>query len=173
MRLGSLRFGAAPLLSLVVAVSGCGAADHSEPVAIGPGPTQHTTTAPAPTTATAIAATPTPAPAVDPFADAPLIDHTEWTDDADGRRLHVYPTAAGRADTVPTAVDRAWGEVVADAADADSPGMYDQFRCHWEWARLLRPDKPSWNLEPWRPAVGYDATVQAGCNPGGPELPGN
>ncbi|RDI63592.1 DUF2599 domain-containing protein [Nocardia pseudobrasiliensis] len=171
MRLGTLRFGAAPLLSLVVAVCGCSAADHSEPVAIGPGPTPHTTTAPAPTTATAIAAT--PAPTVDPFADAPLIDHTEWTDDADGRRLHVYPTAAGRADTIPAAVDRAWGEVVADAADADSPGMYDQFRCHWEWARLLRPDKPSWNLEPWRPAVGYDATVQAGCNPGGPELPGN
>lgn len=47
--------------------------------------------------------------------------------------------------------------------------MYDQFQCHWQWARLVSPNKPSWNLEPWRPAVGYDATVQALCNPGGPD----
>ncbi|MBO0852795.1 MAG: DUF2599 domain-containing protein [Nocardia sp.] len=112
-------------------------------------------------------------PTVDPYAGAALIDHTSWTDDSDGRRLHVFPTPAGRADQFPAALDRAWAEVLAHAPDAGTPGMYDQFHCHWDWARLVRPDKPSWNLEPWRPAVGYDATVQALCNPGGADTPGN
>ncbi|MFI5776268.1 DUF2599 domain-containing protein [Nocardia sp. NPDC051570] len=167
MRLGILGIGAVAMLALAPVIGGCGTTDRSEPVALGPGPTSHPTTAPS-TTATAAAI-----PAVDEFADSPLIDHTEWTTDPDGRRLHVYPTPAGRADTFPAARDRAWGEVLIDAPDADTPGMYDQFRCHWDWARLFRPDKPSWNLEPWRPAVGYDATVQALCNPGGPDPAGN
>jgi hypothetical protein len=85
----------------------------------------------------------------------------------------VYSTPAGRADVFPAALDRAWGEVLAAAPDAGTPGMYDQFKCHWQWARLVAPGKPSWNLEPWRPAVGYDATVAASCNPGGPDAGGN
>ncbi|MEV5646936.1 DUF2599 domain-containing protein [Nocardia sp. NPDC052254] len=112
-------------------------------------------------------------PTTDPYADSALIDHTEWTDDVDGRRLHVYPTPAGREDRFPAAQDRAWAEIVAATPDADSPGMHDQFACHWVWARLVAPNKPSWNLEPWRPAVGYEATVQAMCNPGGPDPAGN
>lgn len=66
-------------------------------------------------------------------------------------------------------IARAWAQVLSLARDADSPGMHDQFRCHWEFARVVAPDKPSWNLEPWRPAVGYARTVAARCNPGGPE----
>ncbi|WP_245717191.1 DUF2599 domain-containing protein [Nocardia jejuensis] len=108
-------------------------------------------------------------PQVDLFAEQPLIDHTEWTDAIDGRRLLVYPTQPGRKDTFPTAGERAWQEVLSSAPDADTPGMRDQFICHWEWARVVAPDKPSWNLEPWRPDVGYQATVNALCNPGGPE----
>jgi hypothetical protein len=49
--------------------------------------------------------------------------------------------------------------------DADQPNMRDQFRCHVEFARIAEPDKPSWNLELWRPDVGYLATVLAQCNP--------
>lgn len=112
-------------------------------------------------------------PGTDPFAGSPLIDHVEWTDDSDGRRLRIYPTDAGRADEFPPAVDRAWSEVVTDSPAADTPGMYDQFTCHWIWARMVAPNKPSWNLEPWRPAVGYPATVQAMCNPGGPDPAGS
>ncbi|MFF0494285.1 DUF2599 domain-containing protein [Nocardia sp. NPDC004068] len=167
MRLRILGFGVVASAILMPMTAGCGSDDPAEPIAAPPSPT--ITVAPAPTSS------PTPAaalPTVDMYADVPLIDHTEWIDDADGRRLYVYPTAAGRADTFPAALDRAWGEVVAASPDADSPGMYDQFRCHWEWARLVKPNKPSWNLEPWRPAVGYEATVQALCNPGGPDPAG-
>ncbi|MFF0634494.1 DUF2599 domain-containing protein [Nocardia sp. NPDC004151] len=169
--------GGPPVLALALVLTGCGAAEDSPPVVVsslGPisatvAPVQPvpTANASAPTTATAISSAATPA--VDPMADQALIDHTEWTDEIDGRRLKVFPTRAGRIDLFPTAGDRAWGEVLALAPDADSPGMFDQFRCHWEWARAVAPDKASWNLEPWRPAVGYDATVSALCNPGGPE----
>ncbi|WP_280269812.1 DUF2599 domain-containing protein [Nocardia wallacei] len=172
MRHSVRAIGGALLLAGALAAAGCGSADESAPVAVGPAPTTTTpvTTKPTATTsARAIAATPT----VDEFADSPLVERTEWTDDPDGRRLHVYPTPAGRADTFPAALDRAWGEVLAHAPDADSPGMYDQFKCHWDWARLVAPNKPSWNLEPWRPALDYQGTVQARCNPGGPDPAGN
>ncbi|WP_235747860.1 DUF2599 domain-containing protein [Nocardia coffeae] len=181
---------APPLMSALAAValltSGCGAADESEPVAVGTVPSSalHAPAA-APASTPANPAVSTPAntadtgtstaagvPSTDPYPNTALIDHTQWTDDSDGRRLHVYPTAAGRDDWFPAALNRAWGEVLKDAPDADTPGMYDQFQCHWQWARLVSPNKPSWNLEPWRPAVGYDATVQALCNPGGPDPAG-
>ncbi len=160
------------MVSAVLAAAGCGSDDSAITESATPATTTPATlTSAAPTGPTGGA--PTTEPAADPFADSPLIDHTEWTDDPDGRRLHVYPTAAGRADQFPAALDRAWSEVLADSPDADSPGMYDQFHCHWVWARMVAPNKPSWNLEPWRPAVGYQATVQAMCNPGGPDPAGN
>ncbi|TSD94483.1 DUF2599 domain-containing protein [Skermania sp. ID1734] len=123
---------------------------------------------PAPTTTTTTATRPA-YPTSDPYVGQPLIDHVQWTTTRQGKRLMIFPTEAGRKDQFPSAVDRAWAEVVRLAPGADTPGMFDQFRCHWNWARAVAPDKPSWNLEPWRPAVGYDATVQAFCNPGGPE----
>ncbi|WP_051178498.1 DUF2599 domain-containing protein [Nocardia concava] len=165
-------------LGLALVLTGCGAAEESAPVVVSsltlePRPT---TTLPQPTGSAAPIAAPSPTaqaaaglPTADPYPDQALIDHTEWTDEIDGRRLRVYPTQAGRKDTFPAALDRAWQEVLAAAPDGDTPGMFDQFRCHWEWARVVAPDKTSWNLEPWRPAVGYDATVSAMCNPGGPE----
>ncbi|NKY85205.1 DUF2599 domain-containing protein [Nocardia veterana] len=159
------------LLIAVLLATGCGddsAATDSSTTTADTAAT--TTTVPAPPLTSG---PPAPEPTTDPFAGSPLVDHTEWTDDVDGRRLHVYPTPAGRADQFPAALDRAWSEIVADAPDADSPGMYDQFRCHWVWARMVAPNKPAWNLEPWRPAVGYQATVQALCNPGGPDPAGN
>ena len=168
-------------VAVVLVAAGCGSDDSPDP--------DTTTSSPA---VPAPAMTPRPAaprqtqlhapdpaepdpaePTTDPYAGSPLIDHTEWTDDPDGRRLHVYPTPAGRDDRFPPARDRAWAEILADTPDADSPGMYDQFACHWVWARLVAPNKASWNLEPWRPAPGYEATVQAMCNPGGPDPAGN
>ncbi|WP_327139115.1 DUF2599 domain-containing protein [Nocardia sp. NBC_01327] len=163
------------LLALTVVLGGCGAAEESSPVIVGSLSTTSThpaaAAAPAPTTATGhpIAVSAAQIPAVDAYADQALIDRTEWTDAQDGRRLLVYPTDAGRQDTFPTAGERAWQEVLVDAPDADSPGMRDQFMCHWDFARIVAPNKPSWNLEPWRPAVGYQETVNALCNPGGPE----
>jgi hypothetical protein len=164
--------GLAAAVAAALVVVGCAAPDGSAPVAVRPGSTPARTAPqaqPPATTGAPVGGVPT----ADAFAGSPLIDRAEWTDDSDGRRLHVYPTPAGRADTYPPALDRAWHEVLTFARDAGTPGMYDQFTCHWEWARVVAPNKPSWNLEPWRPAVGYEATVQALCNPGGPDPAGN
>ncbi len=105
----------------------------------------------------------------------PFIDHTEWAHWGDLSSLRVYPTPAGRAASgvVGTRADgvEAWSEVLASAPDADTPGMHEQFICHWQLAELGQPGKVSWNLEPWRPVVDPDAMIDAGCNPGGSEEP--
>ncbi|WP_253787639.1 DUF2599 domain-containing protein [Nocardia amikacinitolerans] len=157
-----------------VAVAGCGAeeaptATPSTTVSRTPSPTTSATPT-SPPIARTDPATPLAAqPTVDPYEGIPLVDHVEWTENMDGRRLLVFPSEAGRRTTYPGSDERAWQEVLAHSPAADAPGMRDQFICHWDWARLVQPNKPSWNLEPWRPAVGYPATVQASCNPGGPE----
>lgn len=161
------------LAAFALVLAGCGAAEESSPVIIGSLEGSPEAAAPAPATTPAsprAIAAPSSAPlTVDQYADQPLVERTEWTEAIDGNRLMVFPTVAGRKDTFPTAGDRAWAEVLAAAPDADTPGMRDQFLCHWEWARVVAPNKVSWNLEPWRPAVGYQETVNALCNPGGPE----
>jgi hypothetical protein len=61
--------------------------------------------------------------------------------------------------------------VLAQSPDADTPGMREQFMCHWTYAEFAQPGKSSWNLEPWRPEVDEDTMVGTGCNPGGTEEP--
>jgi hypothetical protein len=109
----------------------------------------------------------------------PFVDHvfwTQWSQPNQLRSLRVYPTTSGRAaarqlgSSGPEA-DEAWAEVLALAPDAGTPGMHDQFRCHWELAEALQPGKPSWNLEPWRPVVDDTTMVSSGCNPGGGREP--
>ena len=106
----------------------------------------------------------------------PFVDHTQWAQWNQLRSLRVYPTTSGRAaarqlgSSGPEA-DEAWAEVLALAPDAGTPGMHDQFRCHWELAEALQPGKPSWNLEPWRPVVDDTTMVSSGCNPGGGREP--
>jgi hypothetical protein len=39
--------------------------------------------------------------------------------------------------------------------------LYNQLRCHTVFA----PDKATWDLESFRPNVGYEQTVAAYCNP--------
>lgn len=107
-------------------------------------------------------------------ADPPrLVDHTEWVRYDGLPSLRVYPTAAARvlAGQPGAAADgeRAWGEVLADAPDADTPGMREQFLCHWQYAELARPGKTSWNLEPWRPVVDPVTMLDTNCNPGAAE----
>jgi hypothetical protein len=106
----------------------------------------------------------------------PFVDHTEWVQWDRGSSLRVYPTpsgraAAGRLGTAGADADEAWGEVLALAPDAGSPGMREQFRCHWELAEFAQPGKRSWNLEPWRPVVDAAEMVRSGCNPGGGQEP--
>ncbi|MDV3125604.1 DUF2599 domain-containing protein [Mycobacterium sp. 21AC1] len=103
---------------------------------------------------------------------APLVDHVEWAKWGDLSSLRIYPTEAARqlARQPGTAV-QAWAEVLAAAPDADLPGMYEQFVCHWDFAEFAEPGKSSWNIEPWRPEVSPDQMLATGCNPGGTEEP--
>ncbi|BBX04920.1 hypothetical protein BST36_09170 [Mycolicibacterium moriokaense] len=115
-----------------------------------------------------------PAASAVPLPPPPYIDHVEWAKWGDLSSLRVYPTPAGRqASTVATdaAVNQAWSEVLALSPDADMPGMWDQFVCHWEFAERGQPGKISWNLEPWRPEVDQTTLLATGCNPGGTEEP--
>ncbi|MGH3724038.1 MAG: DUF2599 domain-containing protein [Mycobacterium sp.] len=98
-----------------------------------------------------------------------LIAETRWDSTSMGRTLRVYPTPLGRTYAAPDGADIAWAEVVALAPDAQSPGMRMQFDCHW-YGRAFIPDKPSWNLEPWRPPVDEGFMALSQCNPGGPEV---
>ena len=115
-----------------------------------------------------------PAAAATPAA-APYIDHVEWAKWGDLSSLRVYPTPAGRdlsgRPGASAQAGQVWGQILALAPEADLPGMYDQFACHWQFAELIEPGKTSWNLEPWRPEVSYEQMVTSGCNPGGTEEP--
>jgi hypothetical protein len=110
----------------------------------------------------------------DPRYPPPFVDHTQWAQWNHLPSLRVYPTASGRAaarslGSAGPDADEAWSEVLALAPDAGTPGMREQFRCHWELAEVLQPGKVSWNLEPWRPVVDDTTMIDSGCNPGGSE----
>lgn len=115
-----------------------------------------------------------PLASADPTTPPPYIDRVTWVSYSGLPTLRVYPTAAGREVagemTKTTAQnEEAWSEVLAQAPDADTPGMRAQFLCHWRFAEFAQPGKTSWDLEPWRPAVDDNTMLLAGCNPGGPE----
>jgi Protein of unknown function (DUF2599) len=112
----------------------------------------------------------------DTTSSPPFIDYAQWQHWGDLISLRVYPSTAGREAAgqlfkPPWEVDEAWGEVLAMAPDADTPGMREQFVCHFRFAEFAEPGKTSWNLEPWRPVVDDNTMTAAGCNPGGSEEP--
>ena len=76
----------------------------------------------------------------------PFIDHVQWAHWGDLSSLRIYPTASGRAAAAqllkpPAEIDEAWGEVLALAPDADTPGMRQQFVCHFRFAEIAEPGK--------------------------------
>ncbi|MFW0795185.1 DUF2599 domain-containing protein [Gordonia sp. CPCC 205515] len=99
----------------------------------------------------------------------PYVDHVVWASTPLGPSLQVYPTPAGRRADSDTAMATAWAEVLRLAPRAATPGMQAQFDCHWTFARAVEPNKPSWNIEPWRPVVTDEEMIATRCNPGGPE----
>lgn len=109
----------------------------------------------------------------------PFVDHAfwaSWPQSNQLRSLQIYPTTTGRAaarqlGSISPEADEAWSEVLALAPDAATPGMHEQFLCHWELAEVVLPGKPSWNLEPWRPVVDNTTMADSGCNPGGGREP--
>lgn len=102
--------------------------------------------------------------------EPPFIEGATWGDSDYGVTLKVAPSESGRRAWGPDDPRAAWQEVLHLVPDADTPGMWEQFECHWTWARLLEPDKATWNLEPWRPVVPAERMLAEGCNPGGPEV---
>lgn len=99
----------------------------------------------------------------------PYIASATWADTAVGPSLQIAPTTNGRRVQSPTAGTEAWREVLALDPGADTPGMKAQFDCHWTFARLVEPNKPTWNLEPNRPVVTPEEMIASRCNPGMPE----
>lgn len=96
----------------------------------------------------------------------PYIASATWAETAVGPSLQVAPTRNGRKVASPTAGRKAWAEVLALDPTADTPGMKAQFDCHWTFARLVEPNKPTWNLEPGRPVVSDEEMIRTRCNPG-------
>lgn len=135
-----------------------------------------------PTSSSSPSSSPTPLPPVAPITPSeapptssappagPLIEAATWADSDYGVTLKIAPTDAGRAASGPDDPHTAWQEVLELAPDAGSPGMWEQFECHWIWARIIEPGKPTWNVEPWRPVVDEGQMIAEGCNPGGPEV---
>lgn len=102
----------------------------------------------------------------------PFVEHVQWAHWSQLSSLRVYPTTSGRAaakrlGSLSPEAGEAWAEVLRLAPQADTPGMREQFRCHWDFAENVQPGKASWNLEPWRPVVDDATMVTTGCNPGG------
>lgn len=60
----------------------------------------------------------------------------------------------------------AWDQAQQVAPDMpDTDRIYDQFMCHWVFARPLLALQTTWGLDADRPDVGPVKTVLAACNP--------
>lgn len=112
-----------------------------------------------------------------PVVAPQYIDSLSWVSTSSGLSLHVIPTRLGRDTSDVDARAAAWAQVVelsghliidstTRTATVNSASMQAQFFCHWDFARLVDKEKPSWNLEPWRPAVSDRAMIETRCNPG-------
>jgi hypothetical protein len=158
-------------LPLVAAVCVCAAVLGGCSAGSVAAPQPAATSAPVTVTTTATSSRPSGSPSstATPVAEPPFISGVRWVRGSGGRSLHIVPTSSGRTAPGTADEDEAWAEVLRLAPDADQPGMRAQFDCHWTFARIVEPDKPSWNLEPWRPVVTESQMVDARCNPGGPE----
>lgn len=96
----------------------------------------------------------------DPWLFMKLISYVEWS----GATLRVYPTMYSRVAAPLQARKAAWKEVKRLAPEVNNRSMKNQFFCHWDIVPV-RKFKSSWNLDTWRPDVGYWETVRAKCNP--------
>jgi len=90
----------------------------------------------------------------------PLILSAEWGNHDGGNSLAVRPSDCVRTSGL-AMPDAVWNALVAADSSANAPGMRDQLLCHMVGAQ----EKPTWNLEPWRPQVGLAQTMLAFCNP--------
>jgi hypothetical protein len=96
-----------------------------------------------------------------------LVSGATWSHTPEGYRLHVRPNLQGR---LSGAVDTT--TMLSESLQAAAPtpialthsirsSLEDQLRCH----AVFAPHKSLWNLESWRPNVGYARVVLHACNP--------
>lgn len=152
---------AAACCGVALALAGCSGDD--EPAGITdyePAPSSVTTE---PASSGSVSSTPVLPP--------PYIKSATWVQTEVGPSLQIAPTQNGRDVSSPTAGEEAWSEVLKLDPSADTPGMKEQFMCHWTFARLVQPNKPTWNIEPDRPVVSSDEMIATRCNPGFAEEP--
>ncbi|MFM9378451.1 DUF2599 domain-containing protein [Gordonia sp. VNK21] len=144
-------------------LAGCGAGDDATgSSATGTSPARSSSAGSSAVDSSTAESSPATAVALPP----PYIYRVDWVQTDVGPSLQIKPTLAGRHTGGESAGAEAWQEVLAAEPDADTPGMRAQFDCHWTFARLVDPDKPSWNLEPGRPVVDDSEMIASRCNPG-------
>lgn len=83
------------------------------------------------------------------------------TRDHRGRTMFVRPTGCGRWFNGSSGWQEAQREGGQWYSGAQGRSMKNQFICHFDFA----PFRATWNLDEWRPDVGYWTTVRRRCNP--------
>lgn len=105
----------------------------------------------------------------DPWLGVNYIDHTEWADLWEwSPTLMVYPTFWGRV-AGPEMGWIVWEEALDKTEreghpDPDTSTMRNQFYCHYDFVRIVDPDKESWNLDTQIPDKGYFGFLASRCN---------
>jgi hypothetical protein len=111
----------------------------------------------------------------DPWLWMDLIKSAKWqnNDQGYGRTLAVTPTTWARLQAggyLPGVAG--WHELYDKYKDKgltnNLDSMENQYICHQQFVAIRSPRKPTWDLDEWRPDVGYPKTVAAQCNPGNP-----
>jgi hypothetical protein len=91
------------------------------------------------------------------------IEHGTWVYRYNEWTLELEPSACGRM-VNPENTAHMFYEMAKKFGGSpywqNTRGMINQLTCHLVIAR----NKPTWNLDPWRPYVGHNATVSAECN---------
>ena len=105
--------------------------------------------------------------AVTSHASHPLVRRATWIDDPPGYQLVVKPSKYGRKHAASYG-SRALKQALSFARPAPvkmtkdmHESLRNQLRCH----AVFAPHKATWNLESFRPNVGYEQTVAASRNP--------
>ena len=108
----------------------------------------------------------------DPWLWKDLIRSVVWAwHSGYGFTLMVTPTSWQRVWNGYYPAKAGWNELYSKyrnrGLNTNLDGMKDQYMCHVQIVSVRSPNKPTWNLDEWRPNVSYAQTINASCNPGG------
>lgn len=110
----------------------------------------------------------------DPYYGLTLIDHASWVWHTEGWTFAVTPTFWARMNAGSYSAGAAgWDELYDryrnSGLNTNLNGMRDQYICHQVFVAVRDPGRATWNIDEWRPDVGWFQTVNSQCNPGGPK----